>query len=636
MAKLSKRDQALLDRFHDDIQPRMYDYFGAKLTRKRTGEEGVTFRIWAPNAEAVAVVGDFNSWDPKRDRLHRVDDAGVWEGFVPGLTAGTGYKYCFTAPGGNTLLKMDPYGTRTSAPPQNDSVVEAPSAYVWQDAAWMEARQNFGHGRPINIYQVHLGSWRRHEDGSLYTYRELADTLPDYLARMGYNHLELMPIMEYSYDGAWGYRTTNYFSPTFRYGEPDGLRALIDRCHQLGIGVLMDWNIAHFPKEGYGLMDLDGGSCYEYSDPLKREHPQWDTRVFDYGREEVRSFLASNALYWLCEYHLDGLRLNNVSSMVYLDYGRESWEWTPNVRGGRENLEAIDFLRRLNEIVAEEAPGALMIAEEFGQFDKVTMPAKVGGLGFTHKWNVSWTGDMMAYFSLAPEYRAYSLDKLIFSASSAFVEDYILPLTHEEFVYGKRSLLEKFPGLEREKLAGLRSFFGFMMAFPGKKMSFMGCEFGQTSQWDYHSQLEWELLEDDAHEGAAHRATQACIADLNRVYAKNCPLWEDESNPQSFYWIDPGRTDPDIVSFARMDEEGDEVLVVCNFSNQPVRYRLGLPEEMTYTVIFDTDLERYGGSQTEENRKIAPVLREYGGFDQYAELDLAPYSVQYLRYDVQE
>lgn len=630
MARISKQDAAFLDRFHSGAEPRAYTYFGAHQTRKRTGEEGVTFRVWAPNATGVSVVGDFNGWDPKAAKMRRVDDQGVWECFVSGLPAGTAYQYCMIAANGNTLLKMDPYGARTTAQPRTESVVAAVEDYTWNDASWMAERKNFGHGRPINIYQVHAGSWRRHEDGQLYTYAELAEALPDYVHEMGYNYLELTPLMEYSFDGAWGYRTTNYFSPTFRYGDPDGLRQLVDRCHQLGIGVLMDWNIAHFPKDSYGLIDLDGGSCYEYSDPMKREHSQWDTRVFDYGRQEVREFLISNALYWLEEYHMDGLRLNNVSSMLYLDYGRESWEWTPNIQGGRENLEAIDFLKRLNETVQAEAPGALMIGEEFAGFENMTLPVLHGGLGFTHMWNVRWTEAMMNYFSLAPEYRAYNLDRLVFSASSAFEEDYILPLSYKEFVYGKRSLLEKLPGLEAEKLAGVRSFFGFMMAFPGKKMSFMGSEFGQVSQWDHHSQLEWDLLEQESH-----RQTQTCIRELNQIYARNCPLWQDESNKGSFYWIDPGRTDPDVVAFSRIDEEGDELLVVCNFSNTACHYKLGLPEEKTYTVLFDSNLARYGGTQIEENRRILPVPREYGSFDQYAELDLAPYSVLYLRYDIQ-
>ncbi len=628
MAKLSKRDSVFLELFHTDINPRAYELLGAKKTVRKNGETGFTFRIWAPNAEGVSVVGDFNGWDPKAHRMKAFGDGGVWECFIPGLGEGVSYKYCLLAQNGNTLLKMDPYGTRTSPQPQNDSVT-CTLDYAWQDADWMQARPALAKGRPVNIYQLHLGSWRRGEENRLYTYAELAGCLPDYVKEMGYNYIELMPIMEYSFDGAWGYRTTNYFSPTFRYGEPAGLMQLIDRCHQLGIGVIMDWNIAHFPKDSYGLIDLDGGSCYEYADPMKREHSQWDTRVFDYSREEVRSFLLSNALFWLKEYHMDGLRLNNVSSMLYLDYGRESWEWTPNAQGGRENLEAIDFIKRLNAAVLAEAPGALMIAEEFTQFPGLTRPVLLGGLGFTHTWNVAWTRDMMSYFSLAPEYRLYNQDKLTFSPDSAFGEEYILPLSQEEFVYGKRSLMEKFPGLQEQKLAGVRSFFGFMMAFPGKKMSFMGSELGQIEQWNHRGQLQWELLEDPGHEG-----TMACIRELNQVYQKNCPLWEDEGNPASFYWIDSGALRPGVVAFARSDEEGDAVVVVCNFSDKPVDYRLGLPEEKTYTVIFDSDLERFGGSQPVERRRIEPIPREFGSFDQYAQLTLAPYSVVYLRYDV--
>ncbi|MBS4784882.1 MAG: 1,4-alpha-glucan branching protein GlgB [Clostridiales bacterium] len=631
MAKISKRDSEFLELFHTDINPRAYQLLGAKKTVRKNGEAGFTFRVWAPNAEGVSVVGDFNGWDPKANRMKPLGDAGVWECFVPGLEEGAAYKYCFQAPGGNTLLKMDPYGVRTSAQPQNDSVTCSLDGYHWQDADWMQARRTAPKGRPINIYQLHLGSWRRGEGGRLYSYAELAGILPDYVQEMGYTHIELMPIMEYGFDGAWGYRTTSYFAPTFRYGDPAGLMQLIDRCHQLGIGVLMDWNIAHFPKDSHGLIDLDGGSCYEYDDPMKREHSQWDTRVFDYSRPEVRSFLLSNALFWLEVYHLDGLRLNNVSSMLYLDYGRESWEWSPNIQGGRENLEAIDFLRRLNETVLQEQPGVLMIAEEFGQFPDLTLPVMLGGLGFTHCWNVSWTRDMMSYFSLAPEYRAYSQDKLTFGTDSAFGEAYILPLSHEEFVYGKRSLMEKLPGLPEQKLAGVRSFFAFMMAYPGKKMSFMGSEFGQIDQWDYHTQLQWELLEDPGHLG-----TQRCIRELNMVYRKNCPLWEDEANRDSFYWIDSGNLRPDVVAFVRMDEEGDELIVVANFSDRPVDYRLGLPDERTYTVIFDSNLERFGGTQPEEHRTIEPIPREFGSFDQYAQLELAPYSVVYLRDDVQE
>ena len=612
-----------LKRFFEGSWQEAQSLLGAHRTA-----EGWCFRVYAPNARSVWVAGDFSDWQGLA--MNRWPE-GIWETTVPQAQVGQSYKYVVEGADGRTRWKADPYGVYSQLRPANASRLWEMAPYPWRDAAWREKRRRepLWEG-PLNIYEVHPGSWQRQEDGSFLTYRQLADRLAPYVRDMGYHAVELLPVTEYPLDDSWGYQCVGYFAPTARYGTPEDLKYFVDRMHRAGIAVILDWVPAHFCKDEHGLIDFDGTCLYEYGDPLKREHAGWGTRVFDFGRGEVRSFLLSSAAWWLREYHMDGLRLNNVSSMLYLDYGKESWEWTPNIQGGRENLEAIDFLKRLNETVQAEVPGALMIGEEFAGFENMTLPVLHGGLGFTHMWNVRWTEAMMNYFSLAPEYRAYNLDRLVFSATTAFEEDYILPLSYKEFVYGKRSLLEKFPGLEAEKMAGVRSFFGFMMAFPGKKMSFMGSEFGQVSQWDYHSQLEWDLLENEGH-----RRMQTCIRELNHIYARNCPLWQDEANKGSFYWIDPGRTDPDVVAFSRIDEEGDELLVVCNFSDTACNYKLGLPEEKTYTVIFDSNLTRYGGTQTEENRRILPVPREYGSFDQYAELELAPYSVLYLRYDVQ-
>lgn len=624
MARLTKKDQAFLEAFHGNICSTAHMFLGAHHLVRKTGEEGFLFRVWAPNATAASVVGDFNDWKPQANPMKPFGEGGIWECFIPALPIGTQYKYCLTAQNGNTLLKMDPYGYATSPAPDSDSVTAVLEEYSWQDADWMQRRRTLTRQRPINIYQVHLGSWRRGEEHRYLTYDQLAELLPAYVQQMGYNYIELMPLMEHTHDGAWGYRTTNYFAPTCRYGSPHGLMHLIDACHRAGIGVIMDWNVAHFPKDSHGLIDLDGGCCYEYSDPMKQEHSQWDTRVFDFGREEVRSFLVSNAMFWLGQYHLDGLRLNNVSSMLYLDYGRENWQWTPNIQGGRENLEAVSFLQALNTTVLGTYPGVLMIAEEFSPWPNVTRPASYGGLGFTHRWNVGWTNDMMQYFSLAPAFRSYNQDKLTFGSFSAFGESYILPLSHEEFVFGKRSLLEKLPGLPEEKLAGLRSFFALMLAYPGKKMTFMGCELGQLEQWNHRHELQWFLQED-----AAHHSTQQCIADLNRFYLSHAPLWQNDESKESFYWIDAGSTTDGVFSFVRMDEEGHEILVVCNFSDQTREYQMGLPEEKCYRVVFDTNSACYGGT-AEGHALIQPQPYEYAGFDQYARLTLAPYSACYL------
>ena len=446
--KLSEYDLFLeLEAFSEGRSCHAWRCFGAHPCRK-DGQEGYLFRVWAPNARQVCVFGDFNGWDENAAPLEKLE-GGIWEGFLPGLKRYDTYKYVIHAADGTVTAKADPYAFHAETRPGNASKIYELDEYPWGDAGWMDYRaKNPPYRRPMNIYECHLGSWRRTGEGEFLSYRDTARYLVPYVKEMGYTHVELLPVMEHPLDASWGYQVTGYFAATSRFGTPDDLKYLIDQLHQAGVGVILDWVPAHFPRDAFGLYHFDGTPTYEYADPRKGEHPDWGTQVFDLGRNEVRSFLFSNAMFWLEEYHMDGLRLNNVSSMLYLDYGKESWEWTPNIQGGRENLEAIDFLKRLNETVQAEVPGALMIGEEFAGFENMTLPVLHGGLVFTHMWNVRWTEAMMNYFSLAPEYRAYNLDRLVFSATTAFEEDYILPLSYKEFVYGKRSLLEKFPGRE--------------------------------------------------------------------------------------------------------------------------------------------------------------------------------------------
>ncbi|HXM18087.1 MAG TPA: 1,4-alpha-glucan branching protein GlgB [Candidatus Tumulicola sp.] len=557
------------------------------------GVAGVRFATWAPNAERVSVVGDFNAWDGRRHQMRARGGSGVWELFVPGVKAGDFYKFELrNRLTGAILIKVDPYGRRFEFRPATAGVVVAPAAYEWRDETWMSARAQWDwQHRPINCYEVHLGSWRRAEDGSFLSYGELAAQLVSYCAAMCYTHVEVMPISEHPLDESWGYQTTGYFAPTSRFGSPDDFRAFVDALHAAGIGVIMDWVPGHFPRDAWALADFDGSALYEHEDPMLGQHPDWGTLIFNYGRNEVRSFLISNALYWLEEYHVDGLRVDAVASMLYLDYSRKEGKWRPNKFGGRENLEAIEFLRETNVLVHGRHPGALTFAEESTAWPMVSRPVHLGGLGFSMKWNMGWMNDTLRYIARDPVHRRYHHNDLTFGLMYSFSENFLLPLSHDEVVHGKRSLLDKMPGDAWQRFANLRLLLTYQATHPGKKLNFMGNEFGQGREWNATRALEWRLLDVDAHAGV-----QNTCRDLNRLYADLPALHTFDFERRGFEWIDCHDADHSIISFIRRD--GDAfVIAVLNFTPVPHRdYRLGVPRLCEYREIFNSDSRHYGGS----------------------------------------
>jgi 1,4-alpha-glucan branching enzyme len=565
---------------------------GAHIT-EADGVPGVRFAVWAPNAESVTVTGEFNDWDTRRHPMRR-RDGGVWEIFIPGLGPGAAYKYHIRSRfAGYRQLKADPYAFYCEAPPKSASVVWDIARYQWQDAAWMELRGETDWLKsPVAIYEVHLESWLRGPMGQPLTYRELAVKLVEYVKQMGYTHIELLPIMEYPFSGSWGYQITGYFAPTSRFGTPDDFKYFIDCCHRAGIGVLVDWVPAHFPKDSHGLVFFDGTALYEHADPRKGEQRDWGTLVFNYGRNEVRTFLISNALFWLKEYHIDGLRVDAVASMLYLDYSRKPGEWIPNQYGGNENLEAIDFLRRFNEL-AHTVPGAMTVAEESTAFPGVSKPVYLNGLGFTMKWNMGWMHDMLAYFSNDPIYRKFYHNNITFSLLYAFHENFVLPVSHDEVVHGKGSLLNKMPGDEWRQFANVRAFLAYMWAHPGKKLLFMGQEIGQREEWNCNTGVRWELLEFDYH-----RQLQALMRELNRLYRASPALYQVDFHYTGFEWIDFHDWEASVIAFLRRAEDpSDFILFCCNFTPVPRQgYEFGVPEEGFYEEILNTDSELFGGS----------------------------------------
>ena len=557
------------------------------------GATGVRFAVWAPNALCVTLIGEFNDWDVRRHPM-RSRSGGVWEIFIPGLGEGAAYKYYIRSRfAGYQQMKADPYAFYCERPPKSASVVWDVTRYQWGDGAWMEGRAAVDLLKsPVSIYEVHLESWMRGPMGQALTYREMAVKLVEYVKMMGYTHIELLPIMEHPFGGSWGYQIIGYFAPTSRFGTPDDFKYFVDRCHQAGIGVIVDWVPAHFPKDAHGLVYFDGTALYEHADPRKGEQRDWGTLVFNYGRNEVRSFLISNALFWLKEYHIDGLRVDAVASMLYLDYSRKAGEWIPNQYGGKENLEAIDFLRRFNEL-AHTIPGAFTVAEESTAFAGVSKPVYLNGLGFTMKWNMGWMHDMLEYFSNDPIHRKYHHNHITFSLLYAFTENFVLPVSHDEVVYGKRSLLSKMPGDEWRQFANLRAFLAYMWAHPGKKLLFMGQEIGQRDEWNNEGGTPWEVLEFPFHKGV-----QTLARELNRLYRANPAMYQVDFHYSGFEWVDFHDWDNSVIAFIRRAEDpADWVLFCCNFT--PVvrqGYEFGVPEEGFYEEILNTDAEMFGGS----------------------------------------
>ena len=569
-----------------------YRIFGAHVIVV-DGVEGVFFATWAPNAERASVVGDFNDWDGRRHPMRSRGSSGVWELFIPGIAAGTAYKFEFRSRlTGDVLLKSDPYAQAYERRPGTASTVAAPSSFVWNDAAWIERRRGLDwQHAPINAYEVHLGSWRRHGDGTYLTYAECADALAEYARDLHYTHVELMPLSEHPLDESWGYQTTGYFAPTSRFGTPDDFRAFVDRLHEAGIGVIVDWVPAHFPRDDWALARFDGTPLYEHEDPRLGSHPDWGTLIFNYGRNEVRGFLLSSALCWLDRFHVDGLRVDAVASMLYLDYSRKEGEWVPNRHGGRENLDAIEFLRELNVIVHERYPGALTIAEESTAWPMVSRPTYIGGLGFSLKWNMGWMNDTLRYMHDDPIHRRYHHDMLTFSQLYAYTENFVLPLSHDEVVHGKRSLLDKMPGDPWRRFANLRLLLTYQALHPGKKLLFMGDEFGQGEEWNPTRGLSWNLLDVPWHAGI-----RLAVKDLNRLYASLPALHARDFEHAGFDWIDCNDADSSIITFLRYG--GDQfVVVVLNFTPVPrYAYRVGVPEGGRYVEIFNGDSQLYGGS----------------------------------------
>ena len=583
------------ERFFKGESDDAYTFMGAHPLK---GKKGFVFRVWAPNARSVRLVGDFNFWNTEELKMQK-DPDGVWEIEAAFAKIGDRYQYYIERPDGSFVYKSDPYAFRFAQLPDTASIVWKIGGFPWGDSEFRKKKWKKNMlEQPINIYEMHLGSWRRHDDGTFYSYEEIAKELIPYIKKMGYTHIELMPVTEHPFEGSWGYQVTGYYAPTHRYGTPEQFMKLVDACHRAGIGVILDWAPAHFPKDESGLYEFDGTCCYEGSDPKMNEHREWNTRIFDYGRYEVLSFLISSAVFWIREYHIDGIRVDAVASMLYLDYART--EYTPNRFGGNYNLEAIEFFRKLNRAAFAADGAALMIADESTAFPMVTKPGEVGGLGFNFKWNMGWMNDMLHYMSTDPLFRKGIHNEMTFSLTYAFSENFILPLSHDEVVHGKRSLLDKMPGVYEDKFANLRVLLAYMIAHPGKKLNFMGSEFGQFIEWDYHKELDWFLLDYEAHHN-----TQTYVRELNRFYLENPEFWENESGWDGFCWISADDRDNSVAAFRRIAKDGSEIIAIFNFC--PVlrqNYWIGLPEEGRYHPIFSSDRKRYGGGSVR-----LPVVR---------------------------
>ena len=599
------------------------------------GEEGVYFAVWAPNAEAVSLVGNFNEWDENATPMERLEPLGIYEIFLPEMKIGDIYKYCVTTKAGYTILKADPYGFQAELRPNNASVIADISDFKWQDSRWMKKREKFDDKKdPMFVYEVHPGSWKKHEqteedvDG-FYNYREMAHELAKYVKDMGYTHVELMGIAEHPFDGSWGYQVTNYFAPTSRHGSPEDFQYFINYLHQQNIGVILDWVPAHFPRDAFGLAEFDGTCLYEYADPRKGEHPDWGTKVFDYGKTEVRNFLICNALFWLEKYHVDGLRVDAVASMLYLDYGREDGQWVPNIYGGNENLEAIEFFKHLNTIVKKRNPGIVMIAEESTAWPKVTDKAEYGGLDFSLKWNMGWMHDFLEYMKLDPYFRKYNHTKMNFAMVYAYSENYMLVLSHDEVVHLKCSMIEKMPGSYEEKFKNLMAGYAFMTGHPGKKLLFMGQDFGQHREWSEERELDWFLLEKEPN-----HQLQLFVKELLHLYKSNKCLYEYDCWPEGFEWINADDGDRRIFSFVRHSASGkNNMLFVINFT--PVErpdYRVGTTCRRKHTLVLNSDDKKFGGKGKRRPKEYKPVKKECDGRKYSIQYKLPAYGVAVFKF----
>ncbi len=610
--------------FHEGTNYQAYKLFSPTPT-VHEGVKGWTFNVWAPNAKEVSVVGDFNNWDIKANVMNFTED-GIWTIFIGLLKQFDNYKYAVTSSGGKVVLKCDPYGLHFETAPANASKLYDLTDYHWKDRKWMRDRENYNpYGTPMNIYEMHFGSWKKYADGNFINYKAMADELIPYVKKMGYTHIEIMPLTEYPFEGSWGYQVTGMFAPTSRYGEPKDFMEFVDRCHRAGISIIMDWVLAHFPKDEHGLSYFDGTPLYEYSDPKKGEHKEWGTKVYDFGKNEVKSFLISAAMFWFDIYHIDGIRCDAVASMLYLDYGRKDGEWTPNEYGGNYNLEARDFLKQMNTAILSKYHGAMTIAEESTAFPMITKPAYDGGLGFNFKWNMGWMNDSLHYLSLDPFFRKDNHNNLTFSISYAYSENYILPISHDEVVHGKGSMIGKVPGAYDEKFEGLKAFYGFMMAHPGKKLNFMGNEFAQFIEWNYTQELDWFLLD-----YPRHRTFQKFIKDLNNFYLEHKELWQLDCSYDGFKWIVVDDNKQNILSFIRKSADGQYIICVVNFSPvDRIKYAMGVPENCNYKAELISSLKKYGGEE-ERRPTFRASSKQNHGYPYTIKINIPKNSVMFL------
>ena len=615
-----------LEVFHTGDSVRAYDFLGAHLVN-RNDKNGVVFRVWAPTARSVSVAGDFNNWNNEANYMYNIG-YGVWEVFVEGVKQFCTYKYCIESEYGDRLMKADPYAFHAQTRPGQASVVYDIESYSWNDSEWFNKRkENNISSSPMNIYEIHAGSWRKYPDGNFFNYQKLADELIPYLKEMHYTHVQLMPIMEYPYDGSWGFQTTGYYAPTSRYGTPSDFMAFVDKLHGEGIGVILDWVPSNFPTDDFGLARFDGSPLYESNDPKTSKRDSWGTCLFNYARFEVTSFLVSCAMFWLDKYHIDGLRIGALSSMLYLDYGKTEGEWEPNKFGGKENLDAVDFVKRLNTAVHMYHPDVMMFAEENTSWPKLTHKIEDGGLGFDFKWNMGWKNDMLHYMSLNSMWRPFNHDSLTFSFYYAFSEKFLLPISHDEVSHGKGSLIKQMPGKYDEQFAGVRAFITYMYAHPGKKLVFMGTEIGQFDEWNHEEAIQWDLLEFEKH-----KKLRTFFKELNKFYLDCKPLYELDTVWKGFDWIHHDDYTNSVIAFKRTDKNGDEIVSVCNF--QPIRrdeYCIGVPKYGLYDEVFNSDEERFGGSGVVNGNNIKTEVMKIHGFDQGLSLTLPPLSVIYLR-----